>query len=108
MPSPVKDWIDKLLNWSGGSYVGLATLTVLGLGIAEFISGTPMVVAFPDGRAEIFIIHTAPNWLVTLGGIYMAILGLFWLGKPVNTYIAQRGNPPPEPAPSPPERPLEQ
>ena len=104
----IKDYIDRVLNWSGGSYVGLATLVVLGMGVAEFISGTPMVVVMPDKTAQIYITHAAPQWLVGLAGIYVAILGLFWIGKPINTYVdAKAGKPPTEPVITPVERPLE-
>jgi len=98
--TPLRDWIDKVFNWSGGAYVGLSTLVINGMAIAEYLSGNPMVVSFPDGRSQIFITHAAPQWYVGLAGVYMAILGLFWLGKPINTYVnAKAGATPTEPAP---------
>ncbi len=106
MPA-LRDMIDKAFNWSGGAYVGLSTLVVLGMAVAEFVSGTPMVVSFPDGRSQIYIVHAAPAWFTSAIGIYTVILGLFVAARPVNTYIAQKGNPPPTPAPAPEERPLE-
>jgi hypothetical protein len=59
----VMDWI---FNWSGGAYVGLSTSTVLFLAVAESYKGG----------------WKAPDWFVGNVGIYMVILGLFWLGKP--------------------------
>ena len=103
-----RDLIDKIFNWSGGAYVGLSTLVVNGMAIAEYASGTPMVVSFPDGRSQIFITHAAPQWYVGLAGVYMAILGLFWIGKPINTYVnAKAGATPTEPAPAPATIPLQ-
>ena len=107
MPDAFKDAMDRILNWSGGSYVGLATLTAIGLAIAEFVSGKPSYILGPDGKNQIWVIHEAPTWFVGMAGVYMAILGLFWLGRPINTYIAQKGTKPTDPAPAPEERPLE-
>ena len=103
--TPFRELIDKIFNWSGGAYVGLSTLVINGMAVAEYASGTPMVVSFPDGRSHIFIVHAAPQWFVGLAGVYMAILGLFWLGRPINTYVnakaAEKGTPPTSPAPEP-------
>jgi len=102
---PFRDLIDKVFNWSGGAYVGLSTLVINGMAIAEYASGTPLVVSFPDGRAQLFIVHTAPQWYVGTIGIYTVILGLFWVGRPVNTWVnakaAEKGTPPTTPAPEP-------
>lgn len=104
---PVREWIDKALNWSGGAYVGLSTLTVLGLAIAEYSSGAPVTIVGPDGKNIVYLVHHAPDWLVGPIGLYTVILALFWAGKPINTYIAQKGTPPPDPAPAPAQRPME-
>jgi hypothetical protein len=104
----LRDLIDKLLNWSGGSYVGLATLTIVGLAIAEYATGTPMVVVMPDKTAQIYITHAAPQWFVGPVGVYTIILGLFWIGKPINTYVnSKSGAPPTEPTTPPVTIPLQ-
>lgn len=103
-----RDLIDKALNWSGGAYVGLSTLVVNGMAIAEYASGTPTVVTFPDGRSQMFITHAAPEWYVGTIGLYTVILGLFWMGKPINTYVnSKAGATPTEPAPTPATIPLQ-
>jgi hypothetical protein len=102
-----RDLVDKAFNWSGGAYVGLSTFTVLGLAIAEYLSGSPTYITGPDGRNIIYIVHRAPEWFVNSIGVYTIILTVFAMSKPINTLIAQKGNPPPEPAPAPAERPLE-
>jgi hypothetical protein len=108
MASALRDWIDRALNWSGGAYVGLSTLTIIGLAIAEYCTGEPVSIVGPDGKNIIYIVHKAPEWYVGLVGIYTVILGLFWAGKPLNTWVAQKGTPPPpSPAPTPEERPME-
>jgi len=103
----LRDWIDKALNWSGGAYVGLSTLTVLGLAIAEFVSGTPVSIVGGDGRNQVWTVHRAPEWFTTTAGVYVIILTVFALSKPVNTLIAQKGPAPSAPAPAPEERPME-
>jgi hypothetical protein len=103
----LRDWIDKLLNWSGGAYVGLSTLVILGLAVAEYASGTPTYITGPDGKNIIYIVHRAPEWFTSAIGIYTIILTVFAMSKPINTLIAQKGTPPPEPAPVEPARPME-
>jgi len=85
-----RELIDKVLNWSGGAYVGLSTLVINGMALAQYAAGTPMVVVMPDGRATIYIVHQAPEWYVGTIGIYTVILGLFWMGKPINTMVDAR------------------
>ena len=86
----IKDRIDGILNWTGGSYVGASTLTVLGLAIAEFCSGKPVSVAGPKGP-EIYILHQTPEWLIGVPfGVFMIILTLYVAQKPVNTWIGNR------------------
>ena len=107
MPEAIKDRIDKLINLSGGSYVSLATMTVLGLAIAEFISGHPFAVT-ENGREVTYIVHTAPEWFVSAVGVYTIILGVFALSKPVNTYVnSKAGATPTEPTPTPTTIPLQ-
>lgn len=106
MTSAMRDWIDKTLNWSGGAYVGLSTLVVVALAVAQYAAGEPVVVKV-DGKDVIYMVHRAPEWYVGLVGIYTVILGLFWAGKPLNTYIAQKGTAPSPPAPAPEPRPME-
>jgi hypothetical protein len=103
----LRETIDKLLNWSGGSYVGLATLITFGLALAQYISGEPMVLTLPDGKFQIYMVHKAPDWFVGSVGIYTVILAVFAASKPINTWISQKGTPPPAPAPAPEERPME-
>ena len=96
-----REWVDKLLNWSGGAYVGLSTIVVLGLAVAEFVSGTPSFVVGPDGKNQMWVTHTAPEWFVSAVGVYTIILTVFALSKPINTLIQQKGiaggtTPPPE------------
>jgi len=86
-----REWVDKLLNWSGGAYVGLATLVVLGLAVAEFISGSPSYVLGPDGKNVIYIVHKAPEWFTSAVGVYTIILTVFALSRPINTLIQQKG-----------------
>ena len=106
--TPFRDLIDKLLNWSGGAYVGLATLAIVGMAIAEYASGTPNYIIGPDGKNIIYIVHKAPEWFVGPIGIYTVILGLFWIGKPINTYVnAKAGATPTEPTPTPTTIPLQ-
>ena len=62
----MKEFMDKVFNWSGGVYVGLSTLTILFLAVAQ---------AWKHN-------WIAPDWFVNNFGIYVIILGLFWLGKP--------------------------
>jgi len=103
-----RDLIDKIFNWSGGAYVGLSTLVINGMAIADYISGNPMVVSFPDGRSQLYVTHAAPQWYVGTIGLYTVILGLFWIGKPINTYVnAKSGATPTEPAPTPTTIPLQ-
>jgi len=102
-----RDLIDKAFNWSGGAYVGLSTLVVLALAVAEYASGTPTYITGPDGKNIIYLVHRTPDWLVNSIGIYTIILTVFAMSKPINTLIAQKGNPPPAPTPAPEERPLE-
>ena len=102
-----RDVIDKMFNWSGGAYVGLATLTVFGLAVAEYVIGVPQSVAGPDGKNLILTIHKTPDWFVNSIGVYTIILTVFAMSKPINTLIAQKGTPPPTPAPTPEERPME-
>lgn len=98
----LKDFIDRCLNWSGGSYVGLATLAIVGMAVAEYASGTPNYILGPDGKNIIYIVHKAPDWFVGTVGIYTVILGLFWIGKPINTYVnSKAGAAPTEPTPTP-------
>lgn len=106
MVSAVRDWIDKTLNWSGGAYVGLSTLTIVALAVAEYAAGVPQVVQV-DGKDVVYMVHRAPEWYVGTIGIYTVILALFWAGKPLNTYIAQKGMAPSAPAPAPEPRPME-
>lgn len=103
----VREWVDKTLNLSGGAYVGLSTFVVLGLAVAEFSSGAPVTLVGPDGKNIIYMVHHAPDWFVNAVGVYTIILTVFAMSKPLNTFIAQKGTPPPEPAPAPPERPME-
>ena len=105
--TPLRDWIDKGLNFTGGSMVGLSTLTILGLAIAEYASGSPTYITGPDGRNIIYIVHKAPEWFTSAVGVYTIILTVFAMSKPINTLVAQKGTPPPDPAPTPAERPLE-
>ena len=96
-----REWVDKLLNWSGGAYVGLSTIVVLGLAVSEFISGSPSYVLGPNGNNVIYIVHKAPEWFVSAIGVYTIILTVFALSKPINTLIQQKGiaggtTPPPE------------
>jgi len=84
----MKEFIDRLLNWSGGSYVGLATLTMLGLAVAEYVSGSPFTVQGPKG-VEVWVLHKAPEWFVGTVGLYTVILGLFVAKKPISS-IADR------------------
>lgn len=94
-----KELIDKIFNWSGGAYVGLATLTAIGLAIAQYAAGTPMVVVMPDGKAVVYIVHQAPEWFVGTVGLYTVILALFWAGKPINTWVNAKALPPDPAAP---------
>ena len=106
--TPLRDWIDKIFNWSGGAYVGLSTLVINGMAIAEYASGQTMVVSFPDGRSQLYVTHAAPQWYVGTIGIYTVILGLFWMGKPINTYVnSKTGAAPTEPTPTPATIPLQ-
>lgn len=107
MPPGLRDIVDKMFNWSGGAYVGLSTFIVLGLAIAEYLSGSPTYITGPDGRNIIYIVHKAPDWFVNSIGVYTIILTVFAMSKPINTLIAQKGTPPPAPAPTPEERPME-
>jgi hypothetical protein len=103
----LREAIDKVFNWSGGAYVGLSTLTVLGLAVAEYAAGAPVSVVGPDGKNIIYMAHHAPDWFVNSIGVYTIILTVFAASKPINTFIAQKGTPPPAPAPAPEERPME-
>ena len=85
-----KDLIDKIFNWSGGAYVGLSTLVINGMAVAEYASGTPNYILGPEGKNIIYIVHKAPDWYVGTIGIYTVILSLFWLGKPINTMVEAR------------------
>lgn len=106
--TPFRDLIDKALNWSGGAYVGAATLVVLGLAVAEYAAGSPNYILGPDGKNVIYILHKAPDWFVGPIGLYTVILGLFWIGKPINTYVnSKAGATPTEPTPTPTEIPLQ-
>jgi len=108
MPTAIKDYIDRMLNWSGGSYVGLATLSIVGLALAQYVAGEPVSIVGPDGKPVLYIVHKAPEWFVGPIGVYTVILGLFWIGKPINTYVdAKSGKPPTEPVITPVERPME-
>lgn len=82
-----RDFIDKILNWSGGAYVGLSTLVINGMAVAQYAAGKPAYILGPDGRNIIYIVHEAPEWYVGTIGIYTVILGLFWMGKPINTFV---------------------
>ena len=96
---PFRDFIDKIFNWSGGAYVGLSTLVINAMAVAEYASGTPNYILGPDGKNIIYIVHKAPEWYVGTIGIYTVILGLFWMGKPINTYVnSKSGSAPTEPA----------
>jgi len=88
----IRDWMDKLVNWSGGAYVGLSTIVILGLAVAEFISGSPVTIVGPDGRNIVYLTHHAPDWFVSAIGVYTIILTVFAMSKPINTLIAQKGN----------------
>ena len=91
----MKDLMDRILNWSGGSYVGLSTLTTVILAIAQFISGEPVILQGKDGP-EIWIIHRVPEWWVAVPfGVFMVILTLYVAQKPVNTWIGNKGPSPP-------------
>ena len=96
--TPFKDYIDKMLNWSSGSMVGAATLTILGLAIAEFLSGSPTYITGPDGKNIIYIVHKAPEWFVSAIGVYTIILTVFAMSKPINTLVAQKGDKAADPA----------
>ena len=86
----------------------MATLVVLGMAIAEYAAGHPFSVTGPDGREVIYIIHEAPAWFVGPVGIYTVILGLFWIGKPINTYVnSKAGATPTEPTEPPVTIPLQ-
>jgi hypothetical protein len=101
--TPFKDLIDKIFNWSGGAYVGLSTLVINGMAVAEYASGTPNYILGPDGRNIIYIVHKAPEWYVGTIGIYTVILGLFWMGKPINTMIDAKAKAVADPAAPKPE-----
>jgi hypothetical protein len=103
----LRDWIDKLLNWSGGAYVGLSTLVILGLAVAEYCNGAPVSIVGPDGKNVIYLVHRAPEWFTSAVGIYTIILTVFAMSRPINTFIAQKGSAPTTPPPAPAERPME-
>jgi len=86
-----RDAIDKFFNWSGGAYVGLSTMVILGLAVGEFVSGHPSYVIGPEGKNVIYIVHEAPEWFVSAVGVYTIILTVFALSKPINTLITQKG-----------------
>lgn len=88
----IRDLMDKLVNWSGGAYVGLSTIVILGLAIAEYCNGAPVSIVGGDGKAVIYMVHRAPEWFTNSLGVYTIILGAFAISKPVNAYIAQKGN----------------
>lgn len=97
--APLRDLVDKIFNWSGGAYVGLSTLVINGMAVAEYCSGSPMHITGADGKNIIYILHKAPDWYVGTIGIYTVILGLFWMGKPINTFVnSKAGASPTEPA----------
>ena len=106
--TPFRDLIDKIFNWSGGAYVGLSTLIINGLAVAEYASGIPNYIIGPDGKNIIYMVHKAPEWYVGTIGIYTVILGLFWIGKPINTYVnSKAGATATEPTPAPVTIPLQ-
>jgi hypothetical protein len=82
----VKELMDRLLNWSGGTYVGASTLVVLGLAVAEFALGVPVLVG-----DEIRYVHKAPEWLIAVPmGVYAVILTLYVVQRPVNTLVEKK------------------
>jgi hypothetical protein len=96
MKTSIRDLMDKALNWPGGSYVGLATLTIVGLAVAQYAAGEPQVLRVND-RDVVYMVHRAPEWFVGGIGIYTVILGLFAAGKPISALVT-RGQSPPPPA----------
>lgn len=91
-----KDFMDRAFNWSGGVFVSLASITVLGLAIAEYAAGTPTYITGPDGRNIIYMVHRAPEWFVSAVGVYTIILTVFAMSKPINTLV-NKGQPPATP-----------
>jgi hypothetical protein len=87
---PFREYVDMAVNFSGGAYVGISTLVINGMAIAEYASGKPSYILGPDGKNIIYVIHEAPQWYVGTIGIYTVILSLFWLGKPINTIVEAR------------------
>lgn len=102
----LRDFLDRIFNWSGGSYVGLATLMIFGMALAQFIIGEP-VAFLVDGKTVLRVVHKAPDWLVSPVGVYTVILGLFVVAKPINTLVSKVTPAAPAPASAPAERPLE-
>ena len=69
----MKDRMDWLLNWSGGTWVGLSTLVMLSLAVGEFIK---------TGHA--------PAWFVDTFGLYVVLLTLYVAQKPVNQWVGSK------------------
>ncbi len=88
MSATIRDLMDKALNWPGGAYVGLATLTIVGLAVAQYAAGEPQVVHVND-QDVVYLVHRAPEWFVGGVGIYTVILTLFAAGKPLSALVSR-------------------
>lgn len=97
MKTAIRDLMDKILNWSGGAYVGLATLTIVGLAVAQYAAGEPLVLRVNE-KDVVYMVHRAPEWFVSSIGIYTVILALFAAGKPINALVNRGQQPAPPPA----------
>lgn len=71
----MKDFMDRILNWSGGTYVGLSTLVMLGLAVAQAWNNK----------------WTAPEWFVGGVGLYTVILALFVARQPIASLADRLG-----------------
>jgi len=95
-----QNWLQKILSGifdqRGGVYVGISTVTVTLMAIAEFITS-----GFKPGIAGWHPV--APVWYVAVPiGIFAFILGLFVINRGTNYYMDSRFN---SPADKPPEKP---